>query len=203
MPQNPPGLTFRETMSGPFALGVTDAQVGADEGGRFGSALSMHATINITDIDRFSQSLEHEGAIEGVIDFPPWGTGLIATHGVFKLFSPAEERGTKHMVYELGFDRKGCSYYFAGRKVVRDDRIFDLWSDTTTLYSTLHEGADRNGSVIGAGILSLGIVALKDLLSTVRVTNATSAIEKINAVQRFARFFATELVDSYLLRPKP
>ncbi len=74
-----------------------------------------------------------------------------------------------------------------------------MWSDTTTLYTTLHEGRDKSGKVIGAGVLSLGVKQLADLVSTIDVPNASSAREKLAAIEKFGRFFVGELWDSYVI----
>ncbi len=188
-----PGLSFRETMSGPFSLGATDP-----EAGTAGSApvLTMHATIFIQELDRFLSDPTHLGSLSGTIDYPPFGAPIDAHHGVFRLFSPTTEPNTKYMVYELAFERDGEPFYLAGHKVVRQDAGFDLWKDTTTLLTKLHRGADANGEVIGAGILRLGVSELIRLLGTVEVPNAGPA-QRAEAVARFGNFFLGELWDTY------
>jgi hypothetical protein len=69
--------------------------------------------------------------------------------------------------------------------------------DTTTLYTTLHEEPDKSGTIIGAGILTLGVPDLAALLSTVRVTGTDSTAEKAATVAKFGKFFMGELWDSY------
>ena len=191
------GLTFRETMKGGFALEETDPEAGHQKGEREGSELSMHASIRIHDLKTFMDDPEHAGAITGHIDFTPFGENIPAKNGVFNLFSPADEPSTKLMVYELGFEHEGKDYYLAGRKVVHDDPGFDLWEDTTTLFTRLHEGLDADGPVVGAGVLSLGLKELMALVSTMRATNAGSAADAAKALAMFGRFFMGELWDSY------
>ncbi|HFE39204.1 MAG TPA: GMC family oxidoreductase [Gammaproteobacteria bacterium] len=101
------------------------------------------------------------------------------------------------MVYELAFVHDNADYYLAGYKEVKDDRGFDLWSDTTTLYTTLHKGKDKSGDIVGAGILRLGVVQLSKLLSTVEVSGTDSEVEKAKTVARFGSFFSGNLWDSY------
>jgi len=45
------GITFREKMSGPFAMGETDPKRGAEKGKD--TPLTMHATVTLDDIDGF------------------------------------------------------------------------------------------------------------------------------------------------------
>lgn len=103
------------------------------------------------------------------------------------------------MVYELAFQHQGQDYYLAGHKEVKDDPGFDLWSDTTTLYTTLHEGQDKQGRIVGAGVLTLGIRQLATLLSTVAVPNATNLAGKLAAIAKFGCFFAGRLWTSYVV----
>lgn len=188
-----PGLSFRETMSGPFSLGAQDPQAGADAGG---PTLAMHATVFIQDLDRFLSDPTHLGGLSGTIDYAPFGAPLEAHHGVFRLFSPTEEPNTQYMVYELAFEKDGEPYYLAGHKVVRQDPGFDMWRDTTTLFTKLHKGADAQGEVVGAGILSLGITDLIKLLGTVEVPNAGPA-QRMETLAKFGKFFMGELWSTY------
>lgn len=193
----PQGITFSETMAGAFALGETEPEAGRDRGRREGTTLAMNAQVTVADLDRFIADSDHLGGLSGTIDFPPLGMGMAATQGVFNLFSPTHDPDLKHMVYELAISAEGKPYYVAGRKRVRDDSGFDLWSDTTTLHTTLHEGHDRDGPVIGAGVLTLGATDLADLLSTVRVIGADGTAERAATVTKFGGFFMRELWDTY------
>ncbi|MDN5844607.1 MAG: patatin-like phospholipase family protein, partial [Alcaligenaceae bacterium] len=191
------GIRFRETMRGPFSLGQTDPKAGAAAGKQAGTELIMHAGIYIEDIERFVSDPQHAGLIHGEIDFSPIGLGLSCLSGKFNLFNPARQPGMKRMVYELGFRHADQDYYLAGYKDVHNNRGFDLWSDTTTLYTCLHQGTDQTGTVIGAGVLRLGVVELLKLASTLRATDADGIRGKWRAITRFGGFFVGELKDSY------
>lgn len=191
------GLTFRETMAGGFVLGETEPKAGEKKGKAENSSLAMHAAIDIRDLNRFISDPNHLGSITGQIDFTPWGENIPATSGVFNLFSPTDQPELKLMVYELRFNHEGQDYYLAGKKEVRDDPGFDLWADTTTLYTQLHQGTDKSAPVVGAGVLSLNIAELAKLVSTMRVTNADSLPDKTKALFDFGKFFLGELWDSY------
>lgn len=191
------GIRFDETMAGPFALGATDTNEGADRGKSDKTTLSMHASVAIDDVDAFVADPNHLGSLTGTIDFGPFGNGLKAESGVFNLFSPTDHPDTKHMIYELAFEHEGKSLYLAGHKVVHNDRPFDLWPDTTTLFTKLYEGQDKSGAIAGAGVLSLGLVDLMKLVSTIRVTGTDDLIDKSAAMAKFGRFFMGELWDRY------
>jgi predicted acylesterase/phospholipase RssA len=208
-------LSFRETMRGPFALGVTDPEEGKRRGEHEGTSLALHANVRIDAFDRFVNERDHAGTLTGTVDFnaAPFGKDMAGSKGVFNLFKPAGTTAArpkglfrrkakaegpvdlKNFIYELAFEHGGKPYYLAGRKDVRDGG--HLWGDTTTLYTRLHEGSDATGKVIGAGVLTLGVNDLANLLSTVEVHNASSEPERLAVVIRFGRLFLGELWDSY------
>lgn len=193
----PIGIRFRETMAGAFALGAATPEDGVAAGEAAGTRLAMHAVVDIADLDGFIADPRHRGGLTGTIDFPPLGTAISAGSGNFNLFSPTDDPAMKHMVYELAFEHDGSHRYLAGHKNVRDDPGFDMIADTTTLFITLHEGGDKDGSVIGAGILKLDMFDLARLVSTITVTGTDDAGEMAAAVARFGRFFLGELWDTY------
>lgn len=209
-------LTFSETMRGPFALGVTDPVEGKRRGEQEGTSLALHADVRIDAFDRFVNEANHAGTLTGSVDFnaAPFAKDMTGSKGVFNLFKPGgtttapkrkglfrrrskgeETVDLKHFVYELAFEHAGKPYYLAGRKDVREGG--ELWGDTTTLYTRLHEGSDASGKVIGAGVLTLGVNDLASLLGTVEVHNAGSEPERLAVLIRFGRLFLGELWDSY------
>lgn len=183
------GLTFHETMSGPVALGETDPEAGAASSAA--AELAIHCEITIDDIDRFVEDREHTGSITGTVDYAPFGDGIPATTGIFNLFSPGGP-GEKIMEYRLGFDHDGKSYYLVGKKHVHDDPGFDVWKDTTTLFTVVHEGSDESGAVVGAGVLSLGVVALTRMMSTMRPHGGG-----LEPMVKFGKVFLGSLWEAY------
>ncbi|MCP5151458.1 MAG: hypothetical protein H6983_03950 [Ectothiorhodospiraceae bacterium] len=194
------GIRFSEVMAGPFALGVSEPEAGARAGESGRTRLTMHADVSIPNLDAFIDSPDHPGGLAGRIDFAPLGRDIVADRGVFNLFAPADRPDTKHMIYELGFAVAGERWYLAGRKEVRDDTGFDMWADTTTLLTTLHRGDDATAPVAGAGVLSLGVQDLMELLATVRVTGASSPLDIAVTLARFGNFFMGELWQTYAPR---
>jgi hypothetical protein len=197
MPESRPGITFRETLSGSFALGEHEPRAGERAGRAAGTTLTMHATIEIRDLTRFIADPTHTGSISGRIDFAPLGIGISAPTGLFNLFSPTGNRRRKLVMYELGFDTHGKSYYVAGHKEMQDDPGFDLWRDTTTLYTRLHEGTDASAPIVGSGVLRLVPTELMRLVASLHATNARSIVEQASTVARFGRFFLGELWETY------
>jgi predicted acylesterase/phospholipase RssA len=198
MRDSPPGVAFRETMAGGFALGAVEPLAGERAGERDGTRLSLSAAVLIRDLDRFLADPGHVGELVGHVTFPPLGESLPARSGAFNLFAPADRPDTKWMVYELGFTAAGRDYYLAGRKEIRDDPGLDLWRDTTTLHAHLHAGRDATGPVIGAGALHLKPVDLLKLVSSLNATEAGTAAGERQALHKFGRFFLGDLWESYV-----
>jgi len=190
------GITFRETMAGGFALGTDNPATGAQSG----TPLAMHAVVHIQDIDAFVADPQHRAGLTGTIDFAPMGQALVADRGVFGLFSPSGDPALTYMVYELAFSHQGRPRYLAGKKHVQLGSPLRLWDETTTLYTTLHDGSDATGPVLGAGILTLGVVDLAKLLGTLEATDSDSPWESLTAKAKFMRFFGGELVRTYIER---
>ena len=188
------GIHFKETMKGGFTMGATDPATGA-----LGEhELAMHATVDIPDVDAFVADAQHHASLSGTIDFEPLGMGLVADTGVFGLFSPSGDPDLTYMVYELGFVQGGQRWYLAGKKHVQIGSPLRLWGETTTLYTTLHQGPDTTGPVVGAGVLTLGVIDLAKLMSTFHATGATGLAGTAGAVSSFFGFFTKELTRTYL-----
>src|SRR5690606_9468920 len=163
-----------------------------------GTSLALHAAITIADLDRFIADRSHTGEISGRIDFDPFGRKLPARSGVFRLFSPTEEPHLRHMVYEVAFEHDGRPFYLAGHKRVRNDKHgADLWDDTTTLFTRLHEGPDATGPVVGAGVLRLGVPALVRMTASMKAVNASRKADRLRAIATFGGFFMGGLWDAY------
>ncbi|HEY9517295.1 MAG TPA: hypothetical protein VIQ74_16645 [Gemmatimonadaceae bacterium] len=191
------GLTFTETMAGDFAMGDTDPKAPNRQPGYQRDDLAIHVTVHIDDIDRFITDAAHSGRLTGHVSSPLFGGDVPATLGVFNLFAPTDDPTLTVMVYELGFRYQGKSYYLAGRKEVRDDPGFDLWADTTTLFTTLHEGDDATAPVVGAGVLRLGTSELLRLVRSMHATNSDSLANSARVIQRFGALFLRSLWAIY------
>jgi hypothetical protein len=183
------GLEFHEVMEGKAALGASDPAEGAQHpaAGR----LAVHCDVRIDDLERFVADPQHTGTIGGSVDFAPWADGIPVTNGIFNLFSPEGEQ--RVMEYRLGFEHEGRSYYLDGRKFVHDDPGFDVWKDTTTLYTVMHEGPDTSGPVVAAGVITIGVEALARMVASMRPTGGGG----IGSFARFGRLFLSELWDTY------
>jgi hypothetical protein len=183
-------------MSGAFALGVTEPNDGERQGELQGSELTLRAEVVVPDVDAFVADPAHGGQMSGTLELTGWADKPSGTGGVFNLFKPGGEASLRLMVYELPFTRAGAPYYLAGQKIIRDD-LFDMWRQTTTLFTRLHRGADKSAPVAGAGIIRVSIGGLIGVMTSLKGTSA-DAHANGEAVGKFGRFFMGGLWDSYV-----
>ncbi|WP_375745131.1 patatin-like phospholipase family protein [Corallococcus interemptor] len=186
-------LSFRETMSGPLAMGTTDPEAGAHDGRS--TPFTMHCTITIDDMEAFIRDPDHAARLVAHVQYKPLGMDLPVRDGSFNLFRATDDPRTKIMSYGLRFQANGQDYYLDGTKTLRDDPGPDLWRDTTRLYSYLHEGVDARGPVVGAGVLVLGMRELLHLVSSMHSSRGGG--EGAEMMARFGRLFLGALWDLY------
>jgi len=198
-----PALEFREVMRGAFASGATDPLTGARDGARSGTVLTLQATAAIADAALIVRDPDHAGRLAGHVTFAPIGADRAACDGTFGLFAPTPDPGLKLMVYRAGFEVAGAPYCLDGAKHVRRGSVLRAWSDTTTLYCRLHEGADTTGRVIAAGVLRLGPLAFAGQLVSFRTPNAAGPGGSLRALAGFLWFFSGEVIDTYVFRRRP
>lgn len=202
------GVQFTERMRGYFSTGQKDdyqsaAQLGREEG----STLEFILTISTDDLERAMSDPAHEYHMAGSVMAPAISAdALVVTQGTFNLFTVDPERvDTTNMRYRMKLTAEsGQVYYFEGFKVVHDDAGADMWADTTTLYTTVYEGVDATGPVVGKGILRISPDDFARQMTTMKVTNAANLKERLEATGRFGRHFAKALYDTYggvLTRP--
>ncbi|MFO1128995.1 MAG: patatin-like phospholipase family protein [Rhodospirillales bacterium] len=189
------GVSFREKMAGRICFGTDDP----DRGDRDPNAtpIVLEATIDIRDVAAFVGSADHRSAMAAHLYSPRLGFTLPATTSNFQLFCPTDDPGLTEMVYEMGFRREGKQYWFSGRKTVRKGRFWRLWRDTTTLFVRVHEGEDRSGKIVAAGILRLGALDFATLLTTLHCRDAQGFLSRLHAIVVFTGFFSRELWYTY------
>ena len=121
--------------------------------------------------------------------------------GWFNLFVDASgERPRKLMKYRLLFeDGERHPVTLSGFKEVEDDPGFDLWSDTTTLFTRILAGhvepgeGDDDAELVAGGILHVLPQDFAVQLTTFRVHPAHRA----DALARFSALFAGDLWEVF------
>ena len=153
----------------------------------------FHLTIEVDDIERFgTDPLRQAGAV-GYLRCDALGGQLPVERGVFNLFVDTEP-GVKHMLYRLWFrDGVGHPLTLTGFKLVRDDAGFDVWKDTTTLFTHVlrghvEVGDDADAELVASGVLRIRIRDFAKQLTTFRA-GGPSVGAQLGALVKFGWIF--------------
>lgn len=197
------GIQFTERMAGPVALGA-DVPDDYDEATRIGkdagTRLEFVFTITAEDLEAFLDDPDRLARLVGTVKAPSISPDPMPTRdGTFNLFVPDPDRvGTVNMRYQTRLTTTdGRRFFLKGRKDIRDDRGLDLWADTTTLFTDVHEGDDDTGPVVARGKLTISPKDFAQQLRSTRATGTNSIAEQLTAKARFGQAFATELFQVY------
>ncbi len=191
-------VEFTERMTGWVAEGETDPRRGAAEGRRRGSRLwydlSMSGPARKLAADA---SLPTRAA--GVVGCPALSDDLLAVgEGFFRLFVPdGATSEDSRMIYEIPLRASdGRRFHMSGFKTIDRSGPAALWPATTTLYTTIHHD-DPEGPVWGSGIIRISAPDFARQLTTMRVTGAAPALERLVALSGYGRMFGGRLFDYY------
>jgi cholesterol oxidase len=200
-PSNPElGVRFTESMQGFYSDGVDDFEEGAALGMKAGTGLKFTLTIASEDLESMLSSNAHEATLFGTVEASALSSRpLTVTEGAFRLLIVDEETvGTRQMTYRMKLtSEEGKTFWLEGTKIIHDDPFYDAWAETTILYVVLREDGSPDGKLIGKGILRITSSEFLKQMSTIHVTNAASAAERLDAVARFGRFFIGNLWDVF------
>lgn len=195
------GVSFTETMRGFISLDEkADFKKGYDEGEKNNSPFDFTLTIQSQDVEAFDADSNHKAELIGTVNCPALSKyPITAIDGVFNLFVKRDEKGiVKLMKYGMKLNTyEGSSYFFYGYKEIKDDKGFDMWSDTTTLFITVYEGIDDKSNVKGKGILKIEIGDFIKQLKTMKAIHGDTTKESISAVTKFGKLFAGEVWETY------
>jgi cholesterol oxidase len=195
-------VRFTEEMLGHVTFGETDFARGAQPDRDGSSAFKFHLTIDVEDIESFSNDPLRPATAVGYVVGDAFGGKLPVEQGWFNLFVDVEP-GVKHMLYRLWFrDGVGNPLTMTGFKLVSDDAGFDVWKDTTTLFTRILQGHVPEGEDGTAVILASGtiIIRARDFakqLTTFRA-GGPSVGAKLGALAKFGLIFAQQLAETYL-----
>ncbi len=202
----PVGMEFTEEMKGYITESVKDAKTfeqyreAEKRGKREGNNLDFKLTFYIDNVDRFVTEPAHEARVEGYVTMGP--SKHVVERGRFHLFMKDPQTETKRVRYSLQFySYEDQCYLLEGYKEVKDDPDLDfweIWRDSTTLFTTLYKGDTTADTVFGQGIVRVEPRNLLEQLTTFRVRNAANAKEKAKAMAQFMSFFFGELWETYL-----
>lgn len=195
------GVQFTETMRGFLSLNErSDYDTGFEKGKIENSPFEFTLTIRTDDVRAFVENKEHEAPMAGSMVAPALSPyPLMAYGGRFNLFvSDKANPDSKKMLYEVHLQsREGKKFHFSGFKDVQNDKGFDVWKDTTTLFITVNEGVS-GGKVLGKGKLIIEPKDFAKQLMTMKSINTHGKWEELKAVSQFGKFFAGNVFDTYV-----
>jgi cholesterol oxidase len=195
-------VRFTEEMLGHVTFGESDFARGAQPDRDGAGAFKFHLTIEVQDIASFGNDPLRPATAVGYVVCDALGGKLPVEQGWFNLFVDVEP-GVKHMLYRLWFrDGVGNPLTMTGFKLVKDDAGFDVWKDTTTLFTRILQGHVPEGEDGTAVILASGtiIIRARDFakqLTTFRAGGPT-LVAKLGALAKFGLIFAQQLAEAYL-----
>ena len=195
------GIQFTEQMTGYYSTQETaDYQQGQRKGRADGTAFTFTITVISDDLESMLNNELHAAKMIGTVIAPDLSKQpLIVTASKFNLFvKDPDEVGVRRMLYQMKLTAEnGDVWTMQGFKKVHDDKGFDVWSDTTTLYITLYEGDGVESEVYGKGILKILPADFAKQMTTMQARNESSKKQALQAVAQFGRFFAGVLYESY------
>jgi cholesterol oxidase len=195
-------LEFTEEMKGYATLGESDYERGFRQGKESDTFLMFHLTIRVDDVDRFVADPAHEGTAAGWVECQELGGKLPVERGVFNLFVDTDDPARSHMLYRLFFaDGAGHPLTFSGFKDVKDDPGWDVWQDTSTLYTKIFRGhvdadGEKDAEVVATGIINIYMQDFAKQLTTFRV-HGPNMQARMSAMTAFGKLFLGELWDLY------
>ncbi|HEY8411766.1 MAG TPA: patatin-like phospholipase family protein [Pyrinomonadaceae bacterium] len=205
-------VSFTEEMKGFFTPGELDYERGERLGKQNDTDIMFHLTITVDGVNRFVTDPEHDtDDVKGWVRSEMLGGKLPVESARFNLFVDDADPAIKRMFYRLFFkDDKGNPLTLSGFKFVKDDPGFDVWSDTTTLFTRVLNGhvseAEEKAAakdseklkqmVKGSGIIHIHFFDFLKQLTTFRAAGPTFS-DRSAAMSRFGKLFMGKLWDVY------
>ena len=195
------GIQFTETMRGHFCLDPALDYAAAEKFGRDNNhACEFTLSVVSDDLETLLDTEAHKATLLGTVSAPLLSPQPLSAYGgEFQLFvRDPDTVGLRRMVYRVPLvAQSGARYFLYGYKLAQDQRGFDMWSDTTTLYISVHDGNDEHAPVLGRGILHIEPADFAKQMTTMRARNAENTKQELEAVARFGRFFAGAMAETY------
>jgi cholesterol oxidase len=196
-------VRFTEEMLGHVTFGESDFARGAQTGRDGSEFLKFHLTIEVADMERFSTDPMRQAGAVGYLQCDALGGRLPVEKGVFNLFVDSGP-GIKRMLYRLWFrDGAGHPLTMTGYKLVENDAGFDLWKDTTTLFTKVLQGhveesGDSSAELIASGILRIRVQDFAKQMTTFRAGGSGGIGAKLGGLIKFGVIFVGQLAEVYL-----
>jgi cholesterol oxidase len=197
-----PGVFFRETMSGHLAFGETDPVRGARSIRR--SLATLVVDVTLPDPGRFETDPKHSGALRATLDCPHLGQRLVGASGSFRVTVRRQGSRVRRLTYEVSAELDSAEWTLLGYKEVRNEAAFDLWTETTTLYTVLrHRRASAESETVAAGILNVGAAEFTRVMRGVRPIGLEEGGDGTALVRKFGELYAGDLWTRYVTPSPP
>ena len=188
-------VRFTEEMLGHVTFGEEDFGRGAAPERDGAAALKFHLTIVVDDVERFGNDPMRSAGAHGYVESDALGGRLPVEYGAFNLFVDTEP-GVKRMLYRLFFrDGAGHPLTLSGHKLIKDDDGFDVWKDTTTLFTRVLRGHVAESEEPGAQLVASGVlrIRLRDF-----ARQLTTFRGSVRGLLGFGVIFLGQLAEAYL-----
>lgn len=194
-------LTFTEEMKGFLTLGALDFESGFKQGKEANRFFMFHSEITIEDVFVFDKTPSLASPMKGWIESELFGGKIPYEKAFFNLYVDTDNPKHKFMKYRIYFKNKinNEDLTLFGFKDIKDDPIFDIWEDTTTLFTRIYKGiTDREDDtdVIAKGIVKIYMLDFLKQLTTFRVKGADKKTN-MEAFIDFNKMFLGTLYDVY------
>jgi cholesterol oxidase len=195
-------LQVTEWMKGYLGLGASDPDAGFIKGIESNAFFVHEMLIKIDDVDRFVADPEHGAVMDGYVNFAAFGGKRPVTGASFKMFVDGKVPGLKYMKYRIPFTNdKQEPLTMYGHKTIHNDKTLDLWSDTTTLYTSVYTGnlvapEPPTTPALARGIIHIEKLDLFKSMMSFRAPGANPA-QANHAMTTFGRFFLGNLWEVY------
>ncbi|MXP09883.1 alpha/beta fold hydrolase [Pseudoblastomonas halimionae] len=128
-----------------------------------GTACAFELTVHTDDLNALVSRPEHQGVLTGEVT-----CDLVSPHpmtvreGRFNLLTIDPDHPERWLMsYVMVLDRAGAGpVHFHGFKTLQQRKGSNPWTDLTTLFVTITDGADGNGPVLAKGMLDLNLTDL-------------------------------------------
>ena len=188
-------VRFTEEMLGHVTFGEEDHHRGAHPDRDGAGALKFHLTIVVDDTERFAGDPRRSARAFGYVESDVLGGRLPVEHGAFNLFVDTEP-GTKHMLYRLFFrDGAGHPVTLSGHKLIKNDAGFDVWRDTTTLFTRVLRGHVHEADEAGAELVASGVLRIRARDFARQLTTFRGSAR---GLYTFNTIFLGQLAEAYL-----
>jgi cholesterol oxidase len=162
--------------------------------------LKFRLTIFVENIDEFINDKDLKAKSTGYIESSIFGGRQEVVDGDFNLFlypsSSKKFDAAKEMHYTLKFlNDNNEEFLFYGYKVLQKEDGLEIWEETTTLYTQIFKGYNKE-ELLYAGVLRLNIEDFIKQMGTFN-SNAQTIFQRLECYYKFLNVFSENVWEAY------